>query len=960
MRRLLLLASVLLFVAVACAPSAQEIADDNYSWCYTFDFTSGGNFGYEDPPPSLAVFFGQLNASGLQSNNGRLAFNYLHTQLVYPSLITADVTFTSSNGESSYIIASVEAFGIDQYVESYISNESGSIAIDAFAGANGNSATISVTTDNTKTVLLTAVTVYGYGVNPFPVNSCAGGGGGGSVTNTPISIPTATATATATYTPSPTGTQEPLACFYTLIFDFTIADGGWYPNVWGSYVAGVGFVGDNNTENRRIWSIRYGFTTPHDVLSMSVNYNFGGTLIDGTGEESIAHSLRAGSSNVANVQYMPTYYGVSGATTITTDFTSYSYTGIDIVQFGGNANASNNDIIITGATLDVYGVSDVCDSNLTSTPTPFPTSTPSATPTPNETENAQATAEMALTLTAMPECVYQEYRDFRESTNGFSIVNGKGTWASGEGWRSVTVDVNGDDLQQVIIYTDLPGSIVYDIIYVIHFPSGMIGNPTAGANQISVQGTHGTNTWDYPDGFDPAIINAPQEINGQATYQIILSASATSFDVITDPFGNPTVIQQPFYVRGVYITQFGQSPDCEPPPATATYTPTPDKTQVAATSTKEYEDQLTATYTPTPTIAEACLFQNYSFNDGLSQWSYSGASAYPGAVILNNGAYIEQTVYSDGGYYLWVPATVNDGAGDDTDGSATIYYQIKRFSDNAVIAGGTITTTEQSFYAGGGNLYNFISEYIPMTAGFYTIQIQAQLASISTINALSACFTLVPPEQVIDDTEYPDDNFSWAECGDTISPPANLLNIGSWIRYLWSQLTKFFICSLEPILNGIFNAISALFELIGWLVGWLWQFLQNAWGFLWWILTSAWDLIVSVLGMLWDLILYLVDQIWRVISWALTALSQLFTLYELWRDVEPVQPPGLPDCINSPTDSNICAVYYIAEHTFFSGTIGGLFIPVLLVYISLEMVSWVITRIIAIFGQTISTLIGDE
>lgn len=967
MRRLFLLASVLVFVVVACAPSPAEIESRGYDWCFTFDFTLGGNFYLN---PSLSIPVGEWDDYGIVSTNGSLAVSYTHPTFVYPALITANVTFISADLQSSYILASMDVFGIEQNIESYITDESGEIGANATLGTNGKTANITVTTDTDHIMELASFTVYGFDVNPFAENHCAsggggGGGGGGSATNTPISIPTATATATATATITPTASTTPFPSCHTI--DLTNGTTGagpgfnWeiqIPANWGSYVQGSGVYADTEyrpaTGNYQhlIWT-NIVFDT---VLGNVNNLTFYGTTTNPLFIDCYEGScgrLWLRNYDTFNTVYNETFYNAVGAG-------SWQFV-VDAPNDISNGGGFSTSLESTSASTDVYVTAlKVCFGSpiLTSTPTLTATATPELNETDIAGTQAAGTAEMQMTLTAMPECVFQEYRDFRDSTQGFAVI--QGDWMDGEGIKSETVNVGGNNLQRVHLYTTFTAP-VYDMTYVIHFPEGIIASPISGENQIEVLDNATANlVLDYSDGIDPTIENVTKSLNGGVPGELVLKVSAKSFSTVVDAFGNPTIIQEPYYVRGVYINQFGQSPDCQPPPATATYTPTPNPTQVAATATGDYEQQLTATYTPTKTIAEACLFQNYSFNDGLSQWTYSGASAYPGAVILNNGAYIEQTVYSDGGYYLWVPATINDGAGDDTDGSATIYYQIERFSDNAIVGGGTITANEESFYAGGGNLYNFISDYIDMDPGFYTIQIQAQLASISTINALSACFTLIPPEQVVDDTQYPEDNFAWAECGDTISPPANLLNIGSWIRYLWSQLTKFFICSLEPILRGIWDAISGLFNLVGWLVGWLWQFLQNVWSFLWWLLTSAWELIVSVLGMLWDLVVYLVGQIWRVVSWALTALTQLFRLYDLWRDVEPVQPPGLPDCINAPTDSNICAVYYIAEHTFFSGTIGGLFIPVLLVYITLEMVSWVITRIIAIFSQTISTLIGGE
>jgi hypothetical protein len=352
------------------------------------------------------------------------------------------------------------------------------------------------------------------------------------------------------------------------------------------------------------------------------------------------------------------------------------------------------------------------------------------------------------------------------------------------------------------------------------------------------------------------------------------------------------------------------------------------------------------------------VFQNYSFNDGLSQWTNSGAVAYPGAVQMSDGDYIEQTVYSDGGYYLHLTSTIADGAGNDTDGTATIYYQITRFSDSIVIGGGTISANEAAYYANGGNLYNYVSTYEDMSPGWYTIRIQAQLASVSAINLLSACFTELPPDEVIPTTTYPEDNFAWAECGDVISPPANPLNIGSWIGYLWSSLIKWFICSLEPILNGIWNAITGLGTLLSQLFSWLWSLVDNIWDAVWWLITRGWQLLVDTISLIWDTVAWLLGLLWQIIAFGRVALNQIFMLFNLWNSAVPTAPPGVPDCVAAPLDSNICAVYYITEHTILSGPIGSLFIPAIQFYISVEIASWLIVRVFAMFGQGVRNIIG--
>lgn len=63
-----------------------------------------------------------------------------------------------------------------------------------------------------------------------------------------------------------------------------------------------------------------------------------------------------------------------------------------------------------------------------------------------------------------------------------------------------------------------------------------------------------------------------------------------------------------------------------------------------------------------------------------------------------------------------------------------------------------------------------------------------------------------------------------------------------------------------------------------------------------------------------------------------------------WSNATPQEIPGLPDCVNEPAISQVCAIFYMLQYTVFSGTIGGVLIPAATIVMNL----WTILNFLAL------------
>jgi len=73
--------------------------------------------------------------------------------------------------------------------------------------------------------------------------------------------------------------------------------------------------------------------------------------------------------------------------------------------------------------------------------------------------------------------------------------------------------------------------------------------------------------------------------------------------------------------------------------------------------------------------------------------------------------------------------------------------------------------------------------------------------------------------------------------------------------------------------------------------------------------------------------------------WADMSFGRIIALIEDFNDTAPEEIPGLPLCMSAPMDHDICAIYYIMQHTFFrDGTPGRFILPLGMIVLGLILV----------------------
>jgi hypothetical protein len=69
-------------------------------------------------------------------------------------------------------------------------------------------------------------------------------------------------------------------------------------------------------------------------------------------------------------------------------------------------------------------------------------------------------------------------------------------------------------------------------------------------------------------------------------------------------------------------------------------------------------------------------------------------------------------------------------------------------------------------------------------------------------------------------------------------------------------------------------------------------------------------------------------------KWGQLGVNTATGFTSAWNSAQPTSPPGFFDCVQRPLESNVCAVYYIMEHTIFAGA-GTVIVPMLAILIDI-------------------------
>ncbi|MDX2159922.1 MAG: hypothetical protein SF162_01225 [bacterium] len=162
--------------------------------------------------------------------------------------------------------------------------------------------------------------------------------------------------------------------------------------------------------------------------------------------------------------------------------------------------------------------------------------------------------------------------------------------------------------------------------------------------------------------------------------------------------------------------------------------------------------------------------------------------------------------------------------------------------------------------------------------------------------------------------------------------------------------------SLANIVVGIFNILIDFIE-------WLWRFASggvlfaaaliavggqhfvNFLRILYSILFTTVgfiQFIVFMIGLLAQIVQMLLAIIFNLIAlaiqWTFQIAAELAGIYVAWNNAAPTPIPGMPLCSSQPLNNQICAVWYVLQNTLFSGSVGGILLPVTLVILNFVLI----------------------
>jgi hypothetical protein len=411
---------------------------------------------------------------------------------------------------------------------------------------------------------------------------------------------------------------------------------------------------------------------------------------------------------------------------------------------------------------------------------------------------------------------------------------------------------------------------------------------------------------------------------------------------------------------------------------------------------------------------EYCYFLNNDFTNGLSEWDRSSSSVVPRS---NNAVFIP-----DEGSIWQNLKLVTGQYDDDLEFNVRVNWGVFDYSNNIFVDEHYLISLE---YKWGGYTNDLFQEI-----GIATRDIVAD-----TNNNLITSFNLLISQNIEADFELriihselapPPATLNaeirsicltgdvWAE--DKPVPPFNAScplgvtrptgsDIGLWIGYLWSELSRFFTCDLMRVLNAIHTSLIDFFDTsryfmrylmvsgnmtLSWfstdILYWINGHLSNIAGgnvtfievqggkscnnlfcvidgffggfnnllnFLGQLLDQALapiiDLLIMIVGDSFSFLLGLAQSVIELLltgAYAIIDLGKFFFSF-LWKilndfsTAEPVQIPMLPYCDVDPNSSPACRLFWVAEHTIFSGP-GAIIIPIftgyLIVIIMLYMI----------------------
>lgn len=396
-------------------------------------------------------------------------------------------------------------------------------------------------------------------------------------------------------------------------------------------------------------------------------------------------------------------------------------------------------------------------------------------------------------------------------------------------------------------------------------------------------------------------------------------------------------------------------------------------------------------------VVKNCLFDNYSFDMGLSGWDTSGGevnAAVPGSILLENGENISQTI----------PLAPN---ADSTPHTYDIEIEAKiplstggqiYFSWDGIAASSAITVIP---FIGFNDTATHTRQITVSATDIQPFIITAYLPNLTgppvegTITIYRVCIVGPYPQQGGGgiDIGQPEG------CGAVAFPSGG--DVQAVLQWHWFQIDRFNRCEFMPKLNELykslvkgFNDLNAQFKfwrqviysfsawmdnsLFPWLAGYMSNITPGtiivegggSCNDLFCFLTSlidqvvgpivdlivglisqAADLLFSVIGGMLALLISFLTQVFALLQ---TVLQIFFGLIGQFASAPPKPLPGMPNCVTSPTEG-ICVLWWVADNTLFSGP-GAAIIPLIVAVLYIEIVLWLIGEVKAVIVKAGTSL----
>jgi len=401
------------------------------------------------------------------------------------------------------------------------------------------------------------------------------------------------------------------------------------------------------------------------------------------------------------------------------------------------------------------------------------------------------------------------------------------------------------------------------------------------------------------------------------------------------------------------------------------------------------------------TTPGVCYFQNPAFDVGSSYWTTDGFADI-GYLLLADGQTASQPVNLDAGdYRIKVTMSIDPGnfISPPEDGtSAKLQYKFPDADSYVDIA--TVSTSDPPYRYLDFQTEFTLTDDVDDVMTFKSVALTGPggiLINELCLEPITGSFPPKPGEGPIVEPPFK------TAC-QLVIRPAYDAPVQVWIEYQWNKLSQFFMCTLMVFLNQFYGAVTSALntmlmlarwfmvtvrtavtwighDIIPWLNG---NFANIASGrtttviqdsggchdvfcLLQSVITTVLQPVISSIQSIVNLLLSILSQVFNlaldiftaIVSLIFTILDQIVNLFSqfigffagllaAFGNSQPVPIPGVPACELDPRSNGLCMGLWALENTVFSGE-GALAIPLVIGYLSLELILWAVN----VFRSTI-------